>query len=222
MQAASCLDAVGFVLAGGESRRMGTDKALVELGGRPLIAHAIGILAAAGVPAFIAGTRPEARAQLEVFAPLLPDVQAGLGPLGGVCTALASTSAKLAMFLPVDAPLLPASLVAYLLRHACVTDASITIASVNGVPQTFPAVVARRALPALERELREGRLGCLAGFRAAAREGGESLSIVTAETLAQSGHVSHPESLPVTSWFVNLNTRRDVLAAAARRASCII
>lgn len=51
-------DAVGFVLAGGKSSRMGTDKALLEFRGEPLIARAIGILKAVGLPVCIAGARP--------------------------------------------------------------------------------------------------------------------------------------------------------------------
>ena len=104
-------DAAGFVLAGGQSRRMGTEKSLLDFGGRPLIAHAVGILAAAGLPVSIAGAHAEARSRLEPYAPLIPDTEPGLGPLGGICTALASTTAAYGVFLPVDVPLLPGSLI---------------------------------------------------------------------------------------------------------------
>ena len=40
---------IGAVLAGGASRRMGEPKALVELAGRPLIAHAVSAVADAGL-----------------------------------------------------------------------------------------------------------------------------------------------------------------------------
>lgn len=211
-------DAVGFVLAGGRSTRMGADKAFVEFAGRPLIAHVLGVLASAGVPMFIAGAQPGARPLLEKYAPVTPDMEPGLGPLSGVCAALASVSAARGVFLPVDVPLLPSSLIDCLLRHARITDAAFTLTSVNGFPQTFPAVVARPVLPRLQRELREGRLGCLAAFQAAARDLGQPLSILPAEVLAQSGQVSHPEALPVVRWFLNLNSEQDVRVAASQRA----
>ena len=107
-------DTVGFVLAGGQSSRMGADKALIQLAGRPLIAHAIRILRQAGLDASIAG----ARSSLSAFAPVIQDTHPDRGPLAGICSALASTSARYAVFLPVDLPLLPPSLVSFLLHHA--------------------------------------------------------------------------------------------------------
>ncbi len=206
-------DAVGFVLAGGQSRRMGTDKAFVELGGRPLIAHAVGILQSAGLEVFIAGARAGTRSRLGRYAPVVPDSQPGLGPLGGICTALASLTAEIAVFLPVDLPLIPPSLIRYLAYRAGVTGGAVTMASVNGVPQPFPVVLARRALPALERRLAGRLLGCFESFIAAAGEMGECVAKIDAEVLVQSGQVFHPNALPVVRWFLNLNTGQDLLRA---------
>src|SRR4051794_4276006 len=210
-------EAAGFVLAGGQSRRMGTDKAFLEFCGRPLIAHAVGILTAAGLPVSIAGARAEAREALAAHALVIADNQPGLGPLGGVCAALASTSAAFGVFLPIDVPLMPPSLIDCLLRRARITEAVVTLASVNGFPQTFPVVISRKALPALEHELHSSRLGCLASFQTAARELRESISVVAAEILAQSGQVSHCDALPVVRWFLNLNSEREVGLALSLR-----
>lgn len=154
-------DAAGFVLAGGRSSRMGSDKALVQLAGLPLVAHALEILRSAGVPGAIAGST----STMEEYAPVIQDIEPGRGPLGGVCAALRSTSARHAIFLSVDSPFIPASLIRYLLHHACVTRAAVTVPSVAGHAQTFPAVIDPMILDRLQSDLDAGAGGCFAAFR---------------------------------------------------------
>ena len=188
---------------------MGADKALVRLGGQPLVVHALDILRSAGLKASLAG----GSSALAAFAPLVPDSRPGLGPLAGICAAIASTTAHLAVFMPIDLPLLPASLIACLLVHACNTGNPVTVPSVNGFAQTFPAVLDRKLLPGLEGELKAGRLGCFAALQAAAVNLGSPISVVSVETLVQSGQVAHPESLPATRWFLNVNSPEGLLLA---------
>ena len=212
--------AAGFVLAGGESRRMGRDKALVEFGGEPLVARAIGIMREAGLEPRIAG----ARATLDVFAPVIADAEPGRGPLGGICAALAACAEQWAVFLPVDLPLLPASLIAYLLRRAQVTQSAITLASVGGFAQTFPAVVDRAVLPALEAELDAGSLGAFAALHAATAALGQRVQTVAVEYAAQAGQAAHPEGLPAGLWFLNVNSPAELrrAEALAGRATSVI
>ena len=202
-------DAAGFVLAGGNSTRMGRDKALLPFQGTPLIEHALVALRQAGISAAIVGDRPD----LAAFGPIVPDEETGQGPLQGVCRALATTSAGLALLISVDAPLLPPSLLRYLVHHAAITGGLITLPALNGFPQTFPCVLRTECLPALERELRSGNAGCFAAFRMAAREAGQALSVLPVELLAQTGHVHHPAGLPPAAWFLNVNTPSDLQAA---------
>lgn len=206
----------GFVLAGGQSSRMGRDKALVELAGRPLIVYALEALRGAGVSAQIAG----ARSELSAFAPVIPDREENFGPLSGVCSSLAATQDEFAVFLSVDLPLIPASLLAQLAWDTAMTGSTVTLASVNGFAQTFPAVVRRSALPALQEELHSGRAGCFAGFQAAAKHREEAPRILAVESLAQSGHVAHPLGLPAARWFHNVNAPADLELAESwlRRA----
>jgi molybdenum cofactor guanylyltransferase len=210
-------EVAAFALAGGESSRMGHDKALVAFAGKPLIARALAVLSDAGLQPAIAG----ARSPLSSFAPVVKDPpgDAGKGPLSGICAALRSTSARLAVFLPVDLPFIPASLVGYLVSHARVTGLPISVASVNGYPQTFPAVIERRALDFLEAQLNSGDRGCLAAFRRGAELLASRLSVLPAESLVQSGHISHPASLPAAFWFLNINSPRDLMRAEALAAS---
>lgn len=202
-------DAAGFVLAGGRSSRMRTDKALVRFNGEPLLACAIGILRAAGVTVSLAG----GPASLETFAPLIEDRRSGFGPLSGICAALASTAKHWSVFIPVDQPLLPVALVTYLLWRARLTEAAVTLTSVNGFVSTFPVVLNRAVFPALERELEQGRLGCWDAFGRAATASGSKVEIVPVEMLVQAGLVFHPEALPAVHWFMNVNTAEDLQRA---------
>jgi len=199
-------DAAGFVLAGGKSSRMGADKALVPLMGQPLLAYALEILREAGLMASVAG----GQSALAAFAPLIEDAQSGLGPLSGICAALAWTSAQWSGFLSVDLPLLPASLPEYLLHHARMTESAVTVPSVNGFAQTFPAVLSRAVLPLLEKELQAGRAGCFSAFQAAASALGEAVNVVPVESLVQCGQIAHPRGLPASQWFINVNTAEDL------------
>jgi molybdopterin-guanine dinucleotide biosynthesis protein A len=199
--------AAGFVLAGGRSSRMGVEKALVSFRGEPMIVHALRTLHEAGLPASIAG----ARTSLEQFAPVVPDVHPDLGPLGGICAALASTEARRAVFLPVDLPLLPDSLLVALLEEA----APVVVVEVDGFAQTFPAVVARPTLPGLLAELEAGRGGCFSAFQAAAASLGQSVRVLSLEDLVKQKRLVHPRGLPQESWFLNLNRPDDLHRAEA-------
>lgn len=73
---------LGAVLAGGQSRRFGSDKALAELNGHTLLAHAVDTLSGWCDHVVVVGreTAP---------APTIPDwPHAGMGPLGGLAAAL--------------------------------------------------------------------------------------------------------------------------------------
>jgi molybdenum cofactor guanylyltransferase len=207
-------DAAGFVLAGGRSSRMGRDKALVQFAGRPLVAHALSLLHNAGIPASIAGSR----STLTEFSPVIEDEHPDQGPLSGICAALKSGTVRWAVFVPIDLPLLPVSLINFMLDHARTTAAPVTLASVNGFAQTFPAILNKATLSPLLTELQAGRSGCLSAFRVAAASLGSSVSVLAVESLVQSGRVVHPDGLPASRWFLNVNAPHDLLQAQSQRA----
>jgi molybdopterin-guanine dinucleotide biosynthesis protein A len=192
---------------------MGRDKALVELGGKTLAAWAVELLRGAGLSATIAGVRSE----LGDLAPVIADEAADQGPLRGICSALGATDTELAVFIPVDLPLLPASLLQYLVHHARVSGNAVTLASVNGFAQTFPAVLHKRALPVLQEELAAGKSGCFAAFQVLAMRWGQPVSIVATEVLVQTGSVTHDRAMPPFRWFLNVNTPEE-----AERARLLI
>jgi molybdopterin-guanine dinucleotide biosynthesis protein A len=94
---------LGVVLAGGKSRRFGSDKALAVLDGRPLIEHALAALSGCDAVMVAGREWPGVHA--------LPDRPASdLGPLGGLNAALyhaARQGFTHVATLPVDCPTLP-------------------------------------------------------------------------------------------------------------------
>lgn len=123
--------AVGAILTGGESRRMGRDKATLTIGGIPMalriaraIAPALDQVVAVGRPA------PElAAAGLEVIA----DRHPGQGPLGGILTAFAWSPAPLAVVVACDLIDLDRSTVEVLVR-ALEDDSTLAVATAAREP----------------------------------------------------------------------------------------
>jgi molybdopterin-guanine dinucleotide biosynthesis protein A len=89
------------VQAGGQSSRMGEDKALKPFLGRPLIQRVIERLALMADEVLVTTNRPEAFAFLNL--PLFPDLKPGRA-LGGLYTALASSNCELWGWRPVTCP----------------------------------------------------------------------------------------------------------------------
>jgi molybdopterin-guanine dinucleotide biosynthesis protein A len=190
---------------------MGTDKALVELAGKPLVAHSVDQLRDAGLEPQIVG----ARSALSAFAPLIADEQPDRGPLGGVVSALAQTAEEWAVFVSIDMPLMAPALISYLREDARRTGCAVTLAACNGFAQTFPAAIRRDARPLLRAELERGAGGCFAAFEAAARERAQNVRVLAAEVLAQAGQVRDARGLWPHQWFLNVNTREDLEGASA-------
>lgn len=199
-------DVAGYVLAGGQSSRMGRDKALLTFAGQSLAGRAISILTAAGLQASLAG----ASQSLASLAPVIQDADQGQGPLAGICAALSSTPARWAVFLSVDLPFLPASLITTLVHHVQITGGLVTLPSINGFSQTFPVVLSRDLLPALSAELSSGRRGCYSAFQSAVASTGQTVTVLPVELMVQAGQIIHPQGVPPFRWFLNLNTQSDV------------
>ena len=100
----------GAVLSGGSSRRMGRNKALLDVDGAPMARLVADALRAVGCdPVFLVGGDPDELA--EVGPPVLPDDHPGAGPVGGVLTALRLAPGD-AFIVACDLPALTADVLA--------------------------------------------------------------------------------------------------------------
>ncbi len=107
----------GIVLAGGRGRRLGlADKAFLDLGGKPLIAHVLARLAPQMASMAISANGDPARFA-DFALPVLADAQCDFpGPLAGMARGLAwaeklQPPAEFLLTVPVDCPFLPRDLV---------------------------------------------------------------------------------------------------------------
>jgi molybdenum cofactor guanylyltransferase len=121
----------GIILAGGRSSRMGRDKALTPLAGRPMIAHVLERLRPQIDFAIISANGDSARFD-GLGAPVIgdKDPNAFAGPLAGISAALAFARNRQATLLasaPCDAPFLPVNLVARLREALEAANASAAV-----------------------------------------------------------------------------------------------
>jgi molybdenum cofactor guanylyltransferase len=184
--------AAGFVLAGGRSSRMGQDKALLMLGGEPLIAKGIRKLSRVCAEVAIAGGSKN----LAPFGRVISDKNPGCGPLSGIVAALGQSSFEWNLFLPVDAPFVPVSALKAMLAEAADPSSVCVMARTQGVTQPLCAVYSIEALGVLERELAAGRWKVTHAIEAAGP--------VKFVDFGDSG------------WFANLNTPEDFAEAEQR------
>ncbi len=193
----------GYVLAGGRSTRMGTDKAILQFAGQPLIAHAVDLLAAAGVKPHIVGERPD----LTAFAPVIEDLHPGCGPLGGIEAALASSHTAWNLFVAVDLPLLPPAFLVYMIERTQITGAASTIPTWTGRPQPLCAVYRRSLLAKITPAVEAGDYKVMRVIGSAASGIQVDRFSVEAVVAARDGWPLNP---PLHRWFQNMNTPSDM------------
>ena len=184
-------DVTAFVLAGGRSTRMGTDKAFLDFQGKTLLARALEVAAAVAGRVLIVGSR----SKFTAYAPAVEDIYVDRGPLGGIHTALSVTATDLNVILAVDQPFLTSEFLRYLLQRARMSGAMVTVARTGGGLQPLGAVYRRAFRHRAEEALGAGQNKIDPLFSPA-----DTLVLEEAE-LAQ---LSFPAAI-----FDNLNTRQE-------------
>ncbi len=190
-------DLAAFMLAGGKSTRMGTDKAFVEFEGRTLLARALDLARSVTTDVRIVGER----GKFAAFAPVIEDLYPGCGPLAGIHAALRASSCDLNLILAVDMLFLTTDLLLYLVTRARNSSATVTIPRSGRGLQPLCAIYRRAFAGAAENALNEHR------YKIDALFAGESTQVIREDELKAKGFSAE--------MFCNVNTP-DELADVRR------
>jgi molybdopterin-guanine dinucleotide biosynthesis protein A len=195
---------MGFLLAGGKSSRMGSDKAFLDFGGQTLLDRALTTMGAVCDRVAIVGDPARfAKCESPKHESVVADIFPGCGPLGGIHAALVHSSVPLNLMLAVDMPFVSAELLAFLFAAAENTDATITVPRTSkGLHRGFQplcAVYRRDFCTVAEQALRVGKYKIDAAFVDV------TLRVIEESELAAAGFSERT--------FFNVNTPQDRGAA---------
>lgn len=104
----------GYILAGGSSSRMGVDKAFLRIDGKPLLVRVASALQQSEAITVVGGDQQRVR---DLGLSWIPDDRPGLGPLGGIHTAVNHCSFSVAVIFSCDLPAITATATEHLLDH---------------------------------------------------------------------------------------------------------
>lgn len=104
----------GVVLAGGSSRRLGRDKAMLRFGGAPLLKIVVDRITHVCDHVVVAVDQPERYQELRLPAKLVADAAPGLGPISGLQSGLQACEAEHVLVVACDLPFLNVELLRFM------------------------------------------------------------------------------------------------------------
>jgi molybdenum cofactor guanylyltransferase len=178
-------DATAIVMAGGRSHRMGTDKSMLPIKGRPMVEHICRQLEGTFAQVLISANDAEKYAFLDLD--VVPDRMPGHGPLMGIASALEASDSEFNLVVACDIPQIDLPFARRMLAAAKGADAVIPVTG-DGEKQPLFAIYRKSVQPGINEVLAFGgrRISHLYG-------------------LCQ----VHFMELDDTGWFANLNTMAD-------------
>lgn len=147
----------GLVLAGGKSRRMGRDKALLDRGGRSQLAFVVELLGNSVDRVFVS-TRADQKGETErrQFEQIV-DRYDGVGPVAGILSAMDEHPDVDWLVVACDLPNIDARTVLYLLDHRTTRKPFVAYASsYDGLPEPLCAVYGQGSEAVVREFVKEG------------------------------------------------------------------
>ena len=192
----------GVIQAGGRSTRMGgRPKALMELGGRPIVERVLAAVAPAVDDLLLVTNTPDLYASLGL--PMVADVYPDAGSLGGIYSGLKAAPGETAFTVACDMPFLHPAVVRLVVARA--GEADVVIPRVGGQLETLHACYAKSCLPHIEERILAGRLKIVGFF--------ERVRVIE---IAEAEVARHRD--PAIA-FMNVNTPEELERARALAAA---
>jgi len=148
-----------IILAGGSGTRLGRDKAFEIIGDGLLLQKVIDVVSFAESIILVTGSGPKYVSELADYPHIkvIADILPGRGPLGGIYSGLAASTAPYSLVVACDMPFLNGDLIRYMLAVAPGYDAAIP--RLSGMLEPLHAVYHRSCLEPIKAKLEAGRLG---------------------------------------------------------------
>lgn len=148
------IDSAGVILAGGQSRRFGANKALAEFRGAPLIQRVTDLIGSLFSEKLLITNTPETYSFLAW--PTACDRFPDHGPLAGIHAALSVIHSPRAFITACDMPFLTSELIKYLCTLAT-SEWDVVLPWLDDGPEPLCAVYNKKALPIITDNLRNGQ-----------------------------------------------------------------
>ena len=148
------------VMAGGKSRRMGRDKAWLDVGdGRPIVQRVIDVLREVAHDVFVVANDERYRT---LGLRVVPDRFPEGGVLGGIATGIGAAAHDRVLVAACDMPFLTADVFRLLIERSSEADA--VVPRIGGEYETLHALYTKACLAPIERALASGKMRVISFF----------------------------------------------------------
>jgi len=192
----------GIILAGGENKRMGVDKAFLTVAGIPMIERVLQALGPVVNRIIIVTNSPER--YHAYHARVITDKLDQRGPLTGIYSGLCSSESEYNVVVACDMPFLNAGLLSYLMDLAPGYDAVVPV--FGELTEPLHAVYSKKLLPVIEKRIREDERRMQGIF------GRANVRYVTEKEISRFD--------PERRSFINLNTQEQYKEATCSDSEC--
>ncbi|MGQ9921584.1 MAG: molybdenum cofactor guanylyltransferase, partial [Desulfobacca sp.] len=190
----------GAVLAGGRSRRLGRDKVLLRLAGKPLAAWVMDALRVVAPDSWLVTNQP--LAHLSLGYPSLCDLWPGRGALGGLLSVMLLAQSDWILLAACDTPFLQPDLLRAMLQTAHQGGGEAVVCRSSRGLEPLPGLFHRRLQPRLQKQVEAGVLPV------------RTLLAACRTSILPPAAVHHYD--PQERSFFNINTPQDLAAALAK------